>query len=792
MKRICAWILALMLMLSASALASVTPSADKTAVKAGETVMVTVNVDAAIENVYGLSYHVYFDDAMFDYSRDASAAGDAISGISASKTAKTDKDTAKKYVLIQYFDATKSGQTVNAGKLYTLAFTAKADIEADSNASFELKKGFAIAADTGSPDITGDTVDVPAEKATLTVDVQPAPIAVESVTLDRESAVMTLGGETLTLTATVAPENAEDKTVAWTSTNEAVVTVENGVVTAVGVGTAKIVATAGEKSASCSVTVKRSADEGYTVELLEDQSVNYGGEAVVSIKVGVGEKDTRTTYNAADVVLKYDKDKLAYAGETKIGDVRISDNAEEGTLTLVRYGSDVNVGENLVTLKFTAKAAGEAKVEFASAKVDESKNAIASDAPEATKRNDAVTITISGNKINLGEHFTGDAYATPGEDYTFTAKNAEHYDYADVKATIGEDEIEVIDNGDGTYTIKADQITGDVTITATVTGKKYNVTITGEDTTGEDTAQYGVDYTFTIDKKSGFTYAISVNGGAVAYTDNGNGTYTIAGSAITQDLTIVVTKTEEGENPPRPSNTTVITIVGATADEVEGGLTHTAENGKDYKLTLKKDAAYDYAVKAGETVLAANEDGTYTIPGSMLNGTALTVTIEKTVAKPTVEVYEYLKLKEAQGEESGKSMWLVVVSGKPVDGKGYSFNGNAMYTSEKYNGACTLMISEKALEDVKTEAAAAVDQKDGSATAIVYTGDVNKTNAVDVNDAQLVYDMYQAKYAEFTDALAVENFLRADVDGSKSIAVKDAAEIVAKIHSGFAAEAEAE
>lgn len=176
----------------------------------------------------------------------------------------------------------------------------------------------------------------------------------------------------------------------------------------------------------------------------------------------------------------------------------------------------------------------------------------------------------------------------------------------------------------------------------------------------------------------------------------------------------------------------------------------------------------------------------------MLNGTALTVTIEKTVAKPTVEVYEYLKLKEAQGEESGKSMWLVVVSGKPVDGKVYSFNGNAMYTSEKYNGACTLMISEKALEDVKTEAAAAVDQKDGSATAIVYTGDVNKTNAVDVNDAQLVYDMYQAKYAEFTDALAVENFLRADVDGSKSIAVKDAAEIVAKIHSGFAAEAEAE
>lgn len=787
MKRLCALILALMLLLSATALASVTPSIDKTEMKAGDTVNVTISLSEAIEGVYGLSYYLYFDDALFDYSYDKSVAGDAIEGVDASQKAKTETDTNKKYVLIQYADVTGKGKTVQAGTLYTVAFVARQEIAENTSASFELKK-YKVR-DTDRNSIEGDSVEVPADKAKLDVTVQPAPIAVESVTLDKEAAVMVLGGDTLTLTATVAPENAGDKSVAWSSDNAEVASVEGGVVTAVGVGSAKITATAGEKSASCTVTVKRSASEGYTVELLENQSVNFGSEANVSIKVGVGENDTRTAYNAADIKLKYDKEKLSYSGEEKIGDVRISDNAEEGTLTLVRYGSAANVGENFVTLKFTAKAAGEAKVEFVSAKVDESANAIDKDAPEAIKINDSITISIGGYRVELGENFTGDAYTTPEQDYTFTAKDTEHYDYADVKATIGEDEVEVIDNGDGSYTIKAEDITGNITVSATVTGKKFSVTFDGA---GKDDvadaaaeAQYGVDYSFKLSKESGYSYSVTAN---VAVTANSDGSYTIAGSAITQNITVTVSKTQD---TPTPSGTTSITITGVTAQEVEGGLSHTAENGKDYKLTLIQDAAYDYSVKAGETVIKPNEDGTYTIPASLLNGTPLTVTIEKTVAAPGVEVVEYLKLKEAEGEESGKSMWLVLVSGKPVDGSVYSFSDNLMFTSEKYENAyCYLMISDKTLEEVKTDAAALVSQKAGSASAVSYEGDVNMTNLTDVNDAQLVYDMYQAKYEAFTENLTVESFLRADMDGSKSIAVKDAAEIVAKIHAEFAVEAE--
>ncbi|MDE6548875.1 MAG: leucine-rich repeat protein, partial [Muribaculaceae bacterium] len=90
--------------------------------------------------------------------------------------------------------------------------------------------------------------------ATCKVTVVPTPV--ESVTLSNTSLSLT-EGETSTLTATVAPADATDKTVTWTSSDASVATVSaNGVVTALKAGTATITATtANGKSASCSVTV---------------------------------------------------------------------------------------------------------------------------------------------------------------------------------------------------------------------------------------------------------------------------------------------------------------------------------------------------------------------------------------------------------------------------------------------------------------------------------------------------------------------------------------------------------
>ena len=86
---------------------------------------------------------------------------------------------------------------------------------------------------------------------------------VTGLTLSQTEAAMTVGGDALTLTATVAPANATNKTVTWTTSNASVATVANGVVTAVGAGTATITATAtngtaatsDDKTATCTVTV---------------------------------------------------------------------------------------------------------------------------------------------------------------------------------------------------------------------------------------------------------------------------------------------------------------------------------------------------------------------------------------------------------------------------------------------------------------------------------------------------------------------------------------------------------
>jgi len=91
----------------------------------------------------------------------------------------------------------------------------------------------------------------------------PTTVAVTGVTLSQSEAAMTVGGDALTLTATVAPDNATDKTVTWTSSDPTVATVADGVVTAVAAGTATITATAtngtddtaDDKTATCTITV---------------------------------------------------------------------------------------------------------------------------------------------------------------------------------------------------------------------------------------------------------------------------------------------------------------------------------------------------------------------------------------------------------------------------------------------------------------------------------------------------------------------------------------------------------
>ena len=92
-----------------------------------------------------------------------------------------------------------------------------------------------------------------------------AAIVVTSVTLGKTELALVVNEADVTLTATVKPDDATDKTVTWTSSNPAVATVTattdntKGTVHAVAAGTATITAQAGDKTATCKVTVKAPA-----------------------------------------------------------------------------------------------------------------------------------------------------------------------------------------------------------------------------------------------------------------------------------------------------------------------------------------------------------------------------------------------------------------------------------------------------------------------------------------------------------------------------------------------------
>lgn len=497
--------------------------------------------------------------------------------------------------------------------------------------------------------------------------------------------------------------------------------------------------------------------EGYSVAASGDAGINVGGEATVALNVT--HKDGNA-YNAYYFEVSYDKDVLTYKS-ADVQDVVVDEAA--GTLKIAGYGANKDSGTAAATLTFTGKAVGAGKVTITKANVDAKANANAQDAPAANidETTAAATITVGGYSVTLPEGFSGAASAAAGTDYTFKA-NGDDYGCYDVTATMGGETTTVTNNGDGSFTIK--NVTGEIVVTATP--KTYAVTVTGtgagDVSENAATATYKTDYTFKLTKADGYNYTVTVTAGGntVTATATTEGVYTISGADIKGELIITV------EKAAIVIPTTTITITGDT-DDVQGGLILTAKNGEDTTFKINKKDGYTYTVKAGDTELTVGADGTVTIPGSLLTGAPLTVTVTKTAVNPySVEVYEYVKL-------DGQSIWLVVAKSDSV----LAYGADTMFTSEKYGGYCWLVISAENADTVKTEAIAAVKAGSGTAAAVVYTGDVNATGKVDVNDAQLVYNIYNTEYASF-DALSRAKFLAADVNGDHTVTVLDAAAVV--------------
>ena len=182
----------------------------------------------------------------------------------------------------------------------------------DDTAIATVVNGKVTAVKAGTANITATSAN--GKKATCAVTVKAKIIDVTGVTFNKTTLSLT-EGDSETLTATILPDNATDKTLTWASDDTAIATVVNGKVTAVKAGTANITATsANGKKATCAVTVK--------AKIIDVTGVTFN-KTTLSLTEGDSETLTATILpdNATDKTLTWASDDTAIATVDKDGKV---------------------------------------------------------------------------------------------------------------------------------------------------------------------------------------------------------------------------------------------------------------------------------------------------------------------------------------------------------------------------------------------------------------------------------------------------------------------------------------
>lgn len=547
------------------------------------------------------------------------------------------------------------------------------------------------------------------------------------------------------------------------------------------------------------ITVPKT-ETGYSVSMGADQQLVSGQRVRIPVTVASSEKKI-TGFNAYDMTFTYDPTALTL--NTKTGDaanVTVEDN--NGTVRVRRYGATQALGEALA-LDFTAKATATSTVKLTNAKFDLDANSINFDAPDAAI-SDADTVVNANNfTVTLPDAFTSDETRLVPNGGSFTFKPVDsHYTYT-FTVKMGDTVTEGLTFGaNDTYTIE--NISGNVEVTCTgKTPKQYDVTykidtdVEQDVAKGPETGTYLNDYSFVVTPRAGYSYRViySVdNGDPFVHTviavptanDDGTLTYTIPGKEIVGGVEIWIDANTESGIP--------VVFTGNGVEDAASGNASSMGKNMPYYFTLNQRESCDYTVTAYYQPLASSTaskrpatvrslgNGKYVVEAVNYNDYLyvyahswnLVVKVEKVShSAEEVTVSKYLELND-------KTMMLVTVKGTPEGGSAFTYDGNTMYKVEGYgtDRYAWLVIVNKGQTLTQEEAAAkvAISAADNAVT-ITPSFDVNRTGKVDVNDAQLVYDMYNGAYSDFTQ-VSVEKFLRADVNATKVVDHTDAVAIV--------------
>ena len=313
--------------------------------------------------------------------------------------------------------------------------------KSDNTEAATVENGVVTAVGEGKANITVTTVDgnktatcmitvlpeeepEPEPEPTPEPDPEPEVINVESVALNSQNEELKIG-ETTTLVATVMPSNATNKKVVWSSDNTNVATVNNGVVTAVGEGSANIKVTTedGNKTATCMITVLPEEEPEPEPEPTpepdpEPEVINVESVALNSqneeLKIG------ETTTLVATVM-------PSNATNKKV--VWSSDNTNVAT---VNNGVVTAVGEGSANIKVTTVDGNKTAVCKITV-VDEQEDVISTisyDITDSTNKNVTATITFNRNDVTITNN-------DGNNQYVFETNGEFTFEYVDSEGNIG-------------------------------------------------------------------------------------------------------------------------------------------------------------------------------------------------------------------------------------------------------------------------------------------------------------------------------------------------------------------
>lgn len=568
-----------------------------------------------------------------------------------------------------------------------------------------------------------------------------------------------------------------------------------------------------EKGGS-TITVPKT-ETGYSVSMGADQQAIGGQKVRIPVTVASSEKGI-TGFNAYDMTFTYDPAALTLnTTSDSAANLTVEDN--NGTVRVRRYGDTVALGEALA-LEFTANKATSSTVTLTAAKFDLDANSINFDAPAATITDADTTVKALWN-VSLPDGFVsaaadGSTLVEDGADFTFKAVNP-NYEYT-LRITTNGQAQEVTVKG-GSYTIE--NVTDNVQVTVvSKVGRTYTLKFVGSGvdaglvTPTTATVQYPNDYDFTVKfpgtgYKTTVKFAPSDNKFDVERLESGDYAYKLLGNYLVGDENGEITVTvEKVENTAKKD--IIVAGSGSEAFSADNALTFYAGENYTFKLD-KNEQYYDYELvvwytdSSNHTVRPTpkdNGDGTYTIVNMPNADMHITINkMAKALDPDAVDVVKYLEL-------DNKTMYMVTVWGELSHTNlgstnttyiAYTYDDNLMYDTSYYTapngtkGASSwLVIVDKGEEFTKEEALKHLKLVDSTeeqnkSLSLVYFGidsNVNgsKGGQLDINDVQLVYDMYNSLYENF-EQVSVKKFLLADQTLDRQLNSADAVKLADKL-----------